>query len=358
MKNCGVDLGSKSSAVTIIGKRGQILLQTVIPTTRDGLNAFFGQRPSMHVHMEAGEESCWIARHLEALGHDPQICDPNQAKAIGWSKLKHNRVDSELLARLGQSGLLVPVFRRDERTDRLRAELRIRAGLVRTRADFSRRIKSVWRQYGLKSPTGKVHQLVVAIRGSLPVDPSLRELLEPLLQVHDELSRHIQRLDEKFEQVAATDPVVRRLDGVPGIGPINAVSFCAAVEDPARFRNARAVGCYFGLVPRENSTGETRRLGSITRHGDREMRWLLVQGAHSVLNTRSDSALRQWGLTLARKKGRAKAVVALARKLAIVMWTIWKTEQDYQRFPASSRRRPSRGRREFHAGSQSKPTEQ
>lgn len=338
MKHCGMDVAQRSSAICVVTPRGRVEQEREVRTTPEGLQSFFVGKATMQVYLEAGGQSDWVARQLEGMGHEPVVIDPGQARAIGWSKLKNDRVDARLLADLGRAGLLVRVHRRREESEALRRLLVTRAGLVRVRAGLCRQVRAMLRRAGLVLPRVAAEGLVQYMRthGSCPVH--LTPVIEPLLEVIDEVSRQVDHLERRL-QGTAEDPTVRRLVAIPGVGLIVALTYCAVLDTAARFPDGRRVASYLGLVPSENTSGGKRRLGGITKRGNREVRWLLVQAAHALLRSKQDTALKRWGAALAARKGKRKAAVAVARKLAVVMWALWKTEVDYVPFHGTTRRR-------------------
>jgi transposase len=344
-----MDVAQESSAICVMTSRGRIDQETKVATTPAGLGEFFGGRATMRVYIEAGGQSDWVARQLEGMGHDPRVIDPGQARAIGWSKLKNDKVDARLLADLGRADLLVQVHRRRAESEALRRLLVTRAGLVRIRAGLCRQVRAVLRQDGVILPRVPTPDLPLHLRtqGSCPED--LATVIDPLIAVMEEVTRQIDLIEKQLHGIADADPTIRRQVGIPGVGPIVALTYCALLDTPRRFPDGRRVASYIGLVPSENSSGGKQRLGAITKRGNRDVRWLLVQAAHALMRSKQDTALRRWGLAIAARKGKRKAAVAVARKLAVVMWTLWKDEVDYIPFHGSTRRR--RGARQPAIGS-------
>ena len=165
---------------------------------------------------------------------------------------------------------------------------------------------------------------------------SLREVLEPLARVIGELSQRIETVERSLVVEAEGDELMERLQEVPGIGPLVSLAFVAWVDRPERFARSRDVGARLGLRPRLRESGGVARRGNITREGDTNMRWLLVQAAHAALAVRRDSALKRWAEPLVARVGKKRAVVALARKLAVLLHTLWVTGNTYRPFPAAA----------------------
>jgi transposase len=185
---------------------------------------------------------------------------------------------------------------------------------------------------GFVLPQASPKRLVALLDASPPPDipPALYDALLPLLEALRGLDTNIEASTEPVFQQGKTDPVLQRLQTVPGVGPITASLFVSAIGDPHRFSSGRAVGAYLGLVPRLYQSGSTQRRGRITKHGNAEARWALTLAANSLLLSKGDTDLQRWARSLAERIGRKKACCAIARKLASVLWSMWKNEQSFR----------------------------
>ena len=304
-----------------------------VGTSVKALERFFG-RDRLRVVMEAGGSSPWVSRLLESLGHEVVVCSPRRVRLIAESKLKNDRIDAEVLARLVRLDpeFLKPIRHRSEQAQLLRSNLKVRSAMVEARTKWINTIRGLLRGFGYKVSGKAPHTFVQRVdRMKLPGE--LRAVIEPLLEQLDLLTGEIERRNEQLEEMVKDLPEVGHLREIPGVGPVVATYFVLTIDDPDRFRNSRDVASFFGLRPSMRESASVTHFGRITREGDPEMRRLLVQAAHGCLRTRADSELKNWALALAERRGKGKAVVALARKLAVLMHHLWVTGEVYQAFP-------------------------
>ena len=303
-----------------------------IATSRERLTAVLGARPPARVLLEASTESEWVARHLEALGHTVVVADPNFAPmyASRSRRVKTDRRDARTLAEACRTGGYRPVHRTSEAQRHVRAELAVRDALVRTRARYIVLAKSLCRRDGLRVAPGASPRFLARLAAvELPL--TLQAELRPLLALLRPLNEEIAAADARIAVLAEHDPLVARLTTAPGVGPVTATAFVATLDDVTRFAGAHQVEAYLGLVPTEYSSGEKQRRGAITKAGNPRMRWLLVEAAWGVLRSkRPDTAdLRAWAERIAVRRGRRTAVVALARRLAGILYAMWRDGTDY-----------------------------
>ena len=331
MENCGIDLHLKSSEVCVVDESGEISERAKIPTTEKSFVRWFGGRAPMRICIEASGLSPWVARILAGLGHEVIVANAQRVRLIAESTLKNDKVDAETLARLVRMdpALLCPIHHRSEETQRLRGMLRVRRTLVNGRTACLNTARGLLRSFGYRVPGQRPERLARALTtGKVPDE--LCGLVAPLVATALELDEKIQTLDGEVADVGQSFPEVARFQQVPGIGPLVALSYVLCIEDPSRFRNSRDIPSFLGLRPRMRESAERSHFGSITRHGDAEMRRLLVQAAHSCLRSRQDTELKRWTEQLSGRIGKKKAVVALARKLAVLLHRLWVTGEDYQ----------------------------
>jgi transposase len=335
MEYCGIDLHQKYSQVCVIDENGEVVESARIPTTRAALARKFARREKMRICVEAGVCSPWVSRLLAEGGHELIVCNPRRVRLIAEATLKNDTVDAETLARLVRLDprFLKPIGHRGEATQLMRGKLRVRRSLIENRTACINTIRGLLASFGYRIPSGAstafVHRLD---RVALPAE--LRVVIEPLVATLDQLGDQIAMTDDEVVRLTEQTPVANLLQGIPGVGPVLSTAFILCIEDPRRFPKSRDVAPFLGLTPRLRESGETSHHGRITKHGDREVRSLLVQAAHCILRTTSsDTQLKRWGDRLASRVGKRKAVVALARKLAVVMHTMWITGEPYQAFP-------------------------
>jgi transposase len=264
-------------------------------------------------------------RGLESLGHDVVVADPNFGPmyATRIRKVKTDRRDARALAEACVLGAYRPAHRLSDPQHHMRGRLLIRDALVRTRTRYISLIRALLRQQGYRVPSGSAEAFATRVR-ALALPGPLLSLIAPLLAVMRPLNRQLAYSDATIERLAAHDERVQRLRTVPSIGPVTAAAFVATIDDVRRFSHARQVEAYLGLVPRELSSGDSQHRGSITKAGPPRPRWLLIQAAVSILRRRPPEAdaLRAWALRIAARRGKQIAVVALARRLAGILYAL------------------------------------
>lgn len=333
MEYCGIDLHAEYSQICILDEDGEVMEASRVRTSRKALERFFRREP-LRVVLEAGGSSPWVSRLLETVGHEVVVCSPRRVRLIAESKLKNDRIDAEVLARLVRLDpeFLKPIQHRSERAQLLRANLKVRSAMVEARTKWINTVRGLLRSFGYKV-SGKAPQTFVDRVDKMDLPSELRTVVAPLLEQLDLLSGEITRRNEHLEEMVKELPEVEHLREIPGIGPVVATYFVLTIDDPQRFKNSRDVASFFGLRPSMRESASVSHYGRITKEGDPEMRRLLVQAAHACLLTKADSELKTWTLGLAERKGKGKAAVALARKLAVLMHHLWVTGEVYQAFP-------------------------
>jgi transposase len=329
---CGIDMGKLSSHFCLVDAKRKVLEEDKVRNTEAALRKAFGKRPPMRICIEASTKSFWMADRLRELGHTVVVVDPGKTKAIGAGLIKNDKLDARVLATLSQADLMAAVDQPVE-TERLaRMMVVARDGLVRSRVILMVMVRSLLDSEGGELRHATAEGFPAAVKELLPtLPPSMAAALEPLVKGVEDLSIQVARCDKALEAAARKNPTTRLLMTAPGVGVIVASCFVNAIRDPKRFETSRDVGAYLGLVPRLYQSGTTNRKGGITKHGNRQARWALSMAANNILAcTRWSSALREWGLKLAKKRGRKKAVVAVARKLAGILWAMWKNQKEFE----------------------------
>jgi transposase len=308
------------------------LIERRIITGRAAFAAVLGSRPRAHILLEASTESEWVARYLESLGHEVIVADPGFAPmyATRSKKVKTDKRDARALCEACQVGAYRAIHRASDAQRHVRAELAVRDAVVRTRTRFVAIIKAFVRREGLRLRSGEPEHTAAKL-AELPLPMPLLAELAPLVSLLPPVNAAIAHADVRLTALAATDPIVPRLRTVPGVGPVTAVAFIAALDDITRFQNAHQVQAYLGLVPSEYSSGERQRRGRITKRGNSRVRWLLVEAGWRVLRSADPDAapLRAWAERIALRRGQRIAVVALARRLAGILFAVWRDETTY-----------------------------
>lgn len=332
MERIGMDLGKRESQLCILSDDGEVH-EVRIVTSRARFTAVLGTRPRAQILIEASTESEWVAQHLESLGHEVIVADPNFAPmyATRARRVKTDRRDARTLAEACRLGAYRPAHRLSGDQRHVRAELTVRDALVRTRTRFVAVLKARVRATGERVPSGMAEHTVAKL-AALALPPAVQAELAPLVTLLAPLNAEIAAADARLAARAASDPVVARLTTVPGIGPVTAVAFVATLDDVGRFAGAHQVEGFLGLTPTEYSSSEQQRRGHISKTGNVRLRWLLVEAAWRLLRSTDPrtAALRAWAERIAARRGRSIAAVALARRLAGILYAMWRDGADYQ----------------------------
>jgi transposase len=332
MDTIGLDLHKRESQLCILSPAGTAKEQR-IATSRERFTAVLGPLAPATVLLEASTESEWVARHLEALGHTVIVADPNYAPmyATRARRVKTDRRDARTLAEACRLGAYRRAHRLSDARRHVRAELAVRDALVRTRTRYIALAKALVRRDGLRV-AGSESERVAERIAALELSPTLAGELAPLFAILAPLNAEVAAADRRIAELTAADPIVTLLTTAPGIGPITASALVATIDDITRFRSAHEFEAYLGVVPGERSSGEKRRVGRITKAGNARVRWLLVEAAWRLVRSRSEetAALRAWASAIATRRGKRVAVVALARRLAGILYAMWRDGARYE----------------------------
>lgn len=342
MDHIGIDLHKRESQICILTETGEVLERT-IQTTRDRLAAVLGSRARARVLLEATTESEWVAQCLEGLGHEVIVADPNYAPMYPERRrrVKTNRRDARTLATAARLGAYRPAHRVSRVQRQVRQQLVVRDALVQTRTRAIAMSGALVRSEGLRIRSGKAEHFLTRLE-ALALPPALAATLAPTRTLLATVNKEIAAADRAVAAIATGDPVVTRLMTVPGVGPVTAAAFVATLDRADRFAGAHQVESYLGLVPSEDSSADRHHRGGITKAGSPRMRWLLVQAAWAVAHaTRAEARpLRAWAERIAQRRGKRVATVALARRLAGILFALWRDETtfDVTRLGRSTRR--------------------
>jgi transposase len=331
----GLDLGDKTSRYCVLNSEGGIVQEGSVGTTRKAMLEQFGKVQRCRIAMEVGTHSPWLSRLLGELGHEVIVANARQVQLISASSRKDDRVDAETLARLARIDpqLLRPIRHRSEEAQKDLLVIRIRAALVEARTALINSARGLAKALGARLPKCDSDYMDVEQAKGLPAE--LSKALEPLLEQVEGLTKKIKQLDAEIEQIARTKyPETALLEQLKGVGTLIALTFVLTVEDRDRFEKSRDVGCYVGLRPKRSESGQRNPQLGISKEGDSYLRKLLVQAAHCILGRKGeDSDLRRWGLKLAERGGKnakKRAIVAVARKLAILLHRLWVTGEAWE----------------------------
>jgi transposase len=328
----GFDLGKVASQVCIITQDGE-LLEHRLKTNREQLTKLFAFRPRARILIEAGTESEWVARCLEEMGHEVIVADPNFAPmyATRTRRVKTDKRDARALAEACRLGAYRPAHRTSDEQRHIRAKLAVREAIVRTRAKYISLIRSLLRRDGLRIAPGTARSFARRL-SAMQLSAELHKEVAPLVMLLESLNEQIKCADEQLAQLVNTDAALKRLTTVPGVGPVTAICFVSTLDDVRRFPDARQTRAYLGLVPSEYSSGERQQRGRINKAGPNRARYLLVEAAWSILRRRSPqtAALYEWATAIRERRGTKIAVVALARKLAGILYAMWRDATDFK----------------------------
>ena len=331
----GLDLGDRTSWYCVLNESGAVVLEQRVSTTPRALREGLGGMPRSRVALETGMHSPWVSRLLSELGHEVIVAHARNVRLIGESRKKDDRLDAQTLARLARIDpqLLCPVKHRSRQAQADLSVIRARAGLVRARTALVNTARGLAKSYGERLRGCNVRNLNPEKAEAL--SPELQTALQPLLKALESISEQIGAYNQRIETLAQQRyPQTALLQQVKGVGTLIALTFLLTLEDPHRFRKSRDVGCYLGLQPGRRNSGQSEPQMHISKEGDPYLRTLLVQGAQHILGPFGpDCDLRRWGLKLAErggKSGKKRAIVATARKLAVLLHHLWVSGEAYE----------------------------
>ena len=331
----GVDLGDKMSHYGIVNEEGSVIEEGHFGNNVESMTKHFSKMGKARVAMEVGAQSAWIAREFEKLGHEVIVANARELKWITASDTKNDRNDAVKLARLARAdrNLLAPVEHRSAEQQAELAVIRARDALVRSRALLVNTARSLAKGFGLRLPASVT--LTFGKRALANLPEFLHAAMTLLLEQIDQVSAKLRDYDHRIAEAAENNPEMKRLASVPGVGMLTASAYILTLGRKERFAHSRDVGSFLGLRPQQKQSGERDPHLGISKSGDKYLRKLLVQCAHHILgHWGRDSALRQWGLSKSDgSASKKRAVIAVARKLAVVLHRMWMTGESFKPFP-------------------------
>ena len=324
----GLDVSLRSCALCIVDTKGKVLLERELFCEVDDIAACFSQfpHPIERVGFEAGTMSQHLYFGLQNAGFDVVCMEARQVNAaLSAMRNKTDKNDARGIAQVLRTGWFSPVHMKSREAHGLRALLSTRKALLKKTMDLANEVRGLLKIFGVRLPkTVKHGSFDGVVRPLIEMDDVLAHAMIPLLDARVVLYQHFLELDRRVKRAASHDEVCMRFMTVPGVGPIAALTFKAAVDDPTRFKSSRTVAAHFGLTPRRYQSGEQDNPGRISKAGDRDVRATLYAAANALLmRTMASSQLKSWGMRLIRTKGRRRAVVAVARKLAVLLHRMW-----------------------------------
>jgi transposase len=336
----GLDLGDRWAQLCALDEDGEIIDEGRIKLTHQTLQARFGNLQRARVALESGTHSLWVAALLTELGHEVIVANAREVTAITGNNHKSDRNDAVKLARYARvdPSILCPIQHRSADAQVELSLIRARAALVRARTLLINTARGIAKPLGYRLPACTSDTFAARCREQLPAN--LTNALSPLIEQVDQLSQQIKSFDLQMEAAAtARKTELGPLQSVRGVGTLTALTFALTVADKNRFQKSRDVACYLGLQPARSQSGECDPRLGITKAGNSYLRMLLVECAQHILGPHGhDSALRRWGMKLAERGGKGskrKAVVAVARKLAILLHRLWVSQEYYRPFPTA-----------------------
>ncbi|MES3036257.1 MAG: IS110 family transposase [Gemmatimonadota bacterium] len=329
----GLDLGDRLSAICVLDARGDVVAQRTLPTTAAALTTLLATYPACRVVLEVGTHSPWISRHLTTLGAEVFVANPS-AMYGARRRRRNDRMDAEFLARQGRADptLLHAITHRSATAQAQLETLRARDQLVQVRTKLINHVRGTVKALGARLPAASADAFVRKVAGDVPA--VVHDAVAPLLETIARLTDSIHAYDAQVQTaIRTTYPAAQQLQQVAGVGAITALTYVLLVEDPTRFAKSRDVGAYFGLVPRLDESSRATPQLRITKAGDPLARRLLVSAAHYILGPFGPPCdLRRHGEALAARGGpnaKKRAVVAVARKLAVLLHRLWVTGATY-----------------------------
>lgn len=331
----GLDLGDRFSHFCVVDAAGEVDAEGRVKTTTPALESWLRSRAPSRFAIEAGTHSPWVSRLIAACGHEVLVANPAKFRLIHRNPTKNDRLDAERLARVARMDprLLSPIHHRGAQAQADLALVRARQAVVRTRATLVNHVRGSVKAFGARLPKCSTPAFGQKVALHIPVE--LQPALDDILLEIRQLTALIRRYDRRIVQLAEIRyPQTAVLQQVVGVGPVTALAYVLILEDPNRFRKSRDVGPYLGLTPRQDTSGDKDPQLRITKTGDTLLRSLLVQGAHYILGPFGpDTDLRRKGLTLAARGGKnakRRAVIAVTRKLAVLLHRLWITGELYE----------------------------
>lgn len=330
----GLDISQSMSHVCVVDSKGKRIWEGKCRTTPEAIaETIRDKAPDAElIGMESGALSPYLWHELTAKGL-PVVCiEARQAhKTLSEQANKTDKHDARGIAQLVRTRFFKEVKVKSMKSHQVRTLLGERAQLVGIRTDLKNQVRGALKTHGFVVSHSAERGFKAKVQGIIGDYPVLAKMVTPLLRVLETVEREVQELDKLFQEYAENDVVCRNLMTIPGVGALTSVAYTTAIDDPQRFQKSRTVGAYFGLTNRRQQSGERDFAGRISGRGDKLVRAYLFEAARSLLTrVKSWSALKSWGLRIARRSCMNKATVAVARKLAVIMHQMWLTGEAFR----------------------------
>lgn len=331
----GMDLGDRYSNYCVLDGQGEVAEEVRIRSTPQAMTKALSRYEHARVAMEVGSHSPWVSRLLSSMGHEVLVANARKVRLIYQSDNKNDTLDPRTLARLARVDwrLLAPIAHRGEQAQLDLAVIRSRDAVVRTRTTLINHVRGMVKSFGGRISKCSTNAFCARALEEMP--EGLRPTLWAVVKTIGDLSRQIREYDKQIEAIAEQRyPEVKILTQISGVGVLTALTYVLVFEDPHRFKKSRSVGAYLGLRPRLKQSGQSNPQLRITKAGDELLRRLVVGSSHDILGPFGpDCDLRRWGLALAARGGKnakKRAVVAVARKLSVLLHRLWVTGEVYE----------------------------
>lgn len=343
MRNVALDLGQRKICFCEVSN-GKVIARRTVRSIEELEDVLGPQTDSAQVAIEACREAWAAMTVLEGWGHLPRLLDTTRVQRLGVGDhgRKTDRIDAEVLARAVEKGNLPLAHVLSVPRQALRHQLGVREALVESRVKMVVTARGIARAMGAKLPRCEARGFAQKVRDSV-IPEDVRGLLEPLISTLDRLDAQLADVELALEKVCLEDKTIVRLATVPGVSKVVSATYVSVIDEAGRFRNAHQVESYIGLVPNESSSGSKRRLGAITKRGNGHARAMLVEAAWCIYRNCGEEPLAMWARNLAKRRGANIAVVALARRLAGILWAMWRDGTVYD--PAGTAEASAKGLR-------------
>ena len=322
----GLDVSLASTAICVLGPQGKIVEELQADSEPEALVHAVGSLPYTidAIGLEAGPLSQWLSKGIEEAGFEVVLMETRLVKAaLKAMPIKTDRRDAQGIARLLQMGWYRSVHRKSVSSQEIRALLTARKSIQQAIINIELSMRGVLRNFGLKIGQVPAIRYEARVRELIDQNELLSAAALPLLRARDHLRTELAGFDTKITGLAEHDDVSRLMMTMPGVGPIVALTVRSTIDDPARFARSKDIGPWVGLTPRRTQSGEMDIVGQITRAGDRGLRSALYQAAMILMHRGAPNWLQAWALRVAHRRGKKRALIALARRIGVILHRMW-----------------------------------
>ncbi|MEQ9823210.1 MAG: IS110 family transposase [Puniceicoccaceae bacterium] len=332
----GLDVALKTTAVCVVDDHGNILKESSLITDANDINQWLSQNgfSASRIGIEASNLTIWLYKELRSLGHPVTVIETRHAKAaMAAQNMKTDRNDARAIAQMMRTGWYKPVHVKSDESQRIKTIITARKMIVNQRIALDNHIRGALKVFGIKiSVTRGRGSFDKCVRDLIAGDGELEAAFEPLLEIRKTMAAKSDQLERMLITAAKKDAVCTTLMSIPGVGAMTALLYKSVIDDPARFRRSRDVGAHLGITPKKYASGETDYDAGITKCGDRLLRGHLYEAAAYILRpSTKPCSLKSWGRNIAKRSSMKNARVAVARKLAVIMFRMWLDETQFEK---------------------------